>query len=569
MVIPKTYGRAGNYLFQMACAAAYAWRHGLEFTVPSKSTHGHEFWNPVYLSHLVNPAYDPSLETVEIKEVGFPYQELPFDESWRSKNIILNGYWQSEKYHAGYRERLLDAIGFPWILRSETVGVHVRRSDYLVHKTKHPTITNEWIESQMSKFPGATFVFFSDDIPYCKATWGHRDDCRFSIPFVMPELADHRPEVRDLVAMSMCQPAGTLIRTQEGDVAIENISVGNQVMSYSTASSGNILRRIIGRTKHTVHQDGFGAGRRVLSILKRQFSGELIVVKTDSKTTKYTPDHECIVRVGDPFKEKCLVYVMQRGLYFRVGITRANRWNSKHEGADIKNRFNAENADACWILKTFETLADALLEEEFASVKFGLPQIRFLIQRANDKGIIGQTKCDAFWERFGPNEEAAKTCLEHYGRKIEYPFVKRERHGNAKKNCGGIWIPETEKVIRACNLFDGMRVLDADIYLKHGGVGSCSEAWQPIQVSKERLDGDVYSLNVAVNHTYIGDGVVTHNCEHLIGSASTMSVWAGLLNRNPSARKIIPRQWIVNGWNSTTTEDWKDVVPSTPGWERA
>jgi hypothetical protein len=193
MVIPKTYGRMGNFLFQAAAALAYAWDHDLEVTMPARPYPPKHY--PVYLPHLVNPAYVPSLPTVTIEEKGFPHQVLPFEESWRDKNIVLDGYWQSEKYFKRYRDDILNHFDFGRDSLPGTVSVHVRRGDYLRLRQKHPPVTAEWMMEQMSKFPGAWFHFFSDDIAWCKSVFGRRRDCVFS---------EGKKEVDDLIKMSWC-----------------------------------------------------------------------------------------------------------------------------------------------------------------------------------------------------------------------------------------------------------------------------------------------------------------------------------------------------------------------------
>lgn len=194
MVKPRTYGRMGNFLFQAAAAAGYAWRHGLRFTLPDSTLNPR--WNPIYLQHLVRRDWNPKLPVVTIKETSHAYQELPFAEHWRDKNILLDGYWQSEKYFAEFRARLLQAWGFPWELRKGTVSVHVRRTDYLELVEKHPAVPKSWMEQAMALFPGAQFRFFSDDINWCQQEFGRRKDCQFS--------RAHN-EVDDLVAMSQCE----------------------------------------------------------------------------------------------------------------------------------------------------------------------------------------------------------------------------------------------------------------------------------------------------------------------------------------------------------------------------
>jgi len=188
----------GNFLFQVACAAAYAWRHGMPFTVPS--TTRDPKWNPIYLQHLVDPLWDPKLRELRLEEKVFSYYELPFKEEWRDRNIILDGYWQSEKHFIEYRDRILQTFGFDWQMMPGLVSVHVRRGDYLTIQKggmfKHPPVPKEWIEAAMRRFDGAKFRFFSDDIAWCKEQFGGRSDCAFS---------EGQDEVKDLEHMSWCE----------------------------------------------------------------------------------------------------------------------------------------------------------------------------------------------------------------------------------------------------------------------------------------------------------------------------------------------------------------------------
>lgn len=189
-------GRLGNNLFQCAAALAYSFENKMEFSAASTPRPG----SPVYLQHLVNPRFNPSLPQIMIKEQAFCWQPLPFKESWRNHNIVLNGYWQSEKYFMHYSGRVIEAFGFKWELKPGLVSVHIRRGDYLTIKRngmfKHPPVSKEWYERAMAKFPGLRFKFYSDDMPYCKEQWGWRTDCTFS---------DGADELFDLVDGSCAQ----------------------------------------------------------------------------------------------------------------------------------------------------------------------------------------------------------------------------------------------------------------------------------------------------------------------------------------------------------------------------
>lgn len=196
-VKPLTFGRMGNFLFQAACAMSYAWRHGLEYTLPNTTNDAK--WNPIYLQHLVKP-FDSSLPEVLIEEKGFNYQQLPFKEEWREKNIILKGYWQTERYFEEYRDEIIAAFGYEWYPLPGVVSVHIRRGDYLTIKRngrlKHPLIGIDWIEKAMGMFSNCTFRFFSDEINWCIQNFEHRKDCHFSTG---------QDEERDLTDMSCCE----------------------------------------------------------------------------------------------------------------------------------------------------------------------------------------------------------------------------------------------------------------------------------------------------------------------------------------------------------------------------
>lgn len=182
----------GNFLFQAAAAMGYAWDHGMDFTLPSVTKDPQA--NPIYLQHLVNPKWDTRLPAVWLREAGHGHQVLPYQNGWRSQNIILDGYWQTEKYFKHHRERLLETMAYPWE-RKGCVSVHVRRGDYLLLTEKHPPISVDWIERMMALFPKKQFLFFSDDIQWCIETFAHRTDCAFQTGGT---------EEKDLIDMSGC-----------------------------------------------------------------------------------------------------------------------------------------------------------------------------------------------------------------------------------------------------------------------------------------------------------------------------------------------------------------------------
>jgi Glycosyl transferase family 11 len=187
-------GRLGNYYFECATALAYSLKHNLDFSAPSKTTD--PFWSPLYLSHLVNTSYNNSLENIDLWENGHQYQELPFEESWRNKNIIVQGYRQSWKYFNEYRNEILYLFGHHYEKKENVISCHVRRGDYVRLAEKHPIVTEDYYLRAMAMFPGKMFKFFSDDMQWVKDKFGHRGDCLFST---------NTNEVDDLVEASCCE----------------------------------------------------------------------------------------------------------------------------------------------------------------------------------------------------------------------------------------------------------------------------------------------------------------------------------------------------------------------------
>ena len=187
-------GRMGNWLFEAATAIGYALKYNLDFTVPSQTNN--PYHNPIYCLHLVNPYYDNSLEKIQLWEGRHNYEELPFKEEWRNKNIIIEGYRQTARYFDDYRSEILYLFDFPYEKKEGYVSCQIRRGDYVRLREKHPEVTVEWYEKAMSMFPGYKFKFFSDDIPYCKQKFRHRNDCEFST---------NSSEVEDLIEMSSCE----------------------------------------------------------------------------------------------------------------------------------------------------------------------------------------------------------------------------------------------------------------------------------------------------------------------------------------------------------------------------
>ena len=194
MVTFTNAGRFGNWFMECCTALSYAIKHGLEFTVPSHSDNPH--WNPIYALHLVNPNYNPNIEKIQLWEGQHNYEPLPFEESWRDKNICIEGYRQTEKYFVEHRDEILYLLNFPYEKKEGYVGLHLRFGDYETLREKHPLVTKEYYQKAMSLFPNYKFKVFSDEIHKAVDFLKGIDGLEFS---------SNTNEVDDAVELSCCE----------------------------------------------------------------------------------------------------------------------------------------------------------------------------------------------------------------------------------------------------------------------------------------------------------------------------------------------------------------------------
>lgn len=354
-----------------------------------------------------------------------------------------------------------------------------------------------------------------------------------------------------------CQPSGTKVLTPDrGELNIEELKDGDYVTTH-----------------HKSHI--FGKGRKISGVCRKDFDGDLIRVSTATGlTTRYTPDHICVAKIGPALDGKTILYLMRRGNSFRLGTTSKRHGHDKTGVFGVSGRLFEEGGDCSWILDVFDHKQDALMAEAFTSVKFGIPEVMY-VDRGHPSGA-GQERVDNFWIKMGDLTENAKRCLEFYGRKIEYPLIDRgiptSRKGRIQQ------FPMSRLVqIRACNLMNGMHVIDSAVALNgktSGNVKRYDQAWTPISVEKEPYRGPVWSMNVEDHHTYIGDGIVTHNCSssvineavwgfkgaqelHVVGAGNPSSIF------DPHGKFCEP----IKGWMSVDEEtaNWKIKVAGIEG----
>ena len=196
----KPAGRLGNVMFQVAACIGYARLHGLEFSMPSFTDNTK--WNPLYFPWLVKKEFDKTLPSIVLREPHHHYAPVPFKEKYRGMNIVLEGYWQSEKYFEHCKDEIIQAFRLPHEYINY-VGIHIRRGDYLQYQQKHILQTPSWLRQCVYHFVERgfkSFVVCSDGIKWAKETL---DPLRVGgAEFSYSEGID---EIGDLALISCCR----------------------------------------------------------------------------------------------------------------------------------------------------------------------------------------------------------------------------------------------------------------------------------------------------------------------------------------------------------------------------
>ena len=226
MIIVKIMGGLGNQMFQYAIAKSIAVRNKdnfkLDITFYSKQTLRKYELNLLDIDEvLVNKKSFFSKVTSKFRFLTKIYymerKIAEYDSNvFNKKNVILDGYWQNEKYFKDIRGKILQDFTpvsslsnkanyyLNSIKNSNSVSVHVRRADYIENintNANHGVCGLSYYKKAFkylnNKTDNVTFFIFSDDISWCKKVF------RFLERKVFVE--DTKSTIDDLELMKNCK----------------------------------------------------------------------------------------------------------------------------------------------------------------------------------------------------------------------------------------------------------------------------------------------------------------------------------------------------------------------------
>ena len=173
MVSAKLQGGLGNYMFQIAAAHTLAVRNNdfAKFNFASAMQVHKNVEH--YKSNIFRNVMHGECELFwQWDEPSFTFNEIPY-----KNGLLLNGYFQSEKYLD--RDEILNLFEIPdEILKylhekygsfEDVISIHIRRGDYLHKQDRHPVLDMDYYETAIHHFDNSKkFYIFTDDVDWCK-----------------------------------------------------------------------------------------------------------------------------------------------------------------------------------------------------------------------------------------------------------------------------------------------------------------------------------------------------------------------------------------------------------------
>ncbi len=204
-------GGLGNRLFQIASIYGLSCSHQSQFVVRNEYCHSNSHSSRTY-ERFYRPFFSERQYAFE-KYVEPQFAALSYREiSFRDKNTLFEGFFQSERYFLAVRKKIAKLFG---PTRSElreikqrhgnleqTIFLHVRLGDYIgnaLHEIDLSDYYLDCLEDVHSKFPWARVLVSTDD----------EDRCMEALPFLKRyDFLKEDDEVMALYTLSRCGLGG-------------------------------------------------------------------------------------------------------------------------------------------------------------------------------------------------------------------------------------------------------------------------------------------------------------------------------------------------------------------------
>jgi len=218
MIIVRLIGGLGNQLFQYAAARQLSEIHQTELKIDISQFEEYKL-HKYSLQHFnIIEDFISKEEICGIKEIKARYFHFDLEFKKISDNIILKGYWQSEKYFVDIVEIIRQELTVKsplsgndkkiaeQIMYCDSVSVHIRRTDYLPSTYKEQLFeacSLDYYKYSVDRIASAVkrphFFVFTDD-----KVWVREN---FQLPYPITFVDHNGPDknYEDMRLMSLCK----------------------------------------------------------------------------------------------------------------------------------------------------------------------------------------------------------------------------------------------------------------------------------------------------------------------------------------------------------------------------
>lgn len=197
MIISLLKGGLGNMMFQIAAGMSLAIDNNTEFAYTLDG------WNCVT---NYNVSSFPNTVLKNIKQVGkqeissnfslYREKEFAYSPISYSPNLLIDGYFQSEKYFIHNKKNIKKAFHIETNMRyKDYTFLHVRRKDYLLHSQVHNVCPISYYEKALEHVKADKAIVLSDDIKWCEK----------NIKFGNLEFSNSKTDIEDMSIMISCK----------------------------------------------------------------------------------------------------------------------------------------------------------------------------------------------------------------------------------------------------------------------------------------------------------------------------------------------------------------------------
>lgn len=207
MLTCKLQGGIGNQMFQIATTYSLAISNNdkavFNFNdcyTPNQGFSASKYKNTLFKNVKEITNYNGFIN--QYNELTFSFNRIPY-----KPNMLLNGYYQTEKYFKEHKKEIIDLffinpVDINYIKEryndidfNNTVSVHIRRGDYLKFSDYHIGCSLYYYKEAINYFKNKNFIFVSDDIEWCKENFKGEN-------YFFSDLND---EVLDLTLITICE----------------------------------------------------------------------------------------------------------------------------------------------------------------------------------------------------------------------------------------------------------------------------------------------------------------------------------------------------------------------------